>query len=596
MLDGTRSDIDTALARLGEVGLAALDVAATISAGPAGASVRELPRISIDLSRTLQGKGGTDDRPLAVERDLEVIAPLGEGGMGRVLLARQHSLDREVAIKTLRGGASEGERAALIAEGAITGHLEHPSIIPVHALGLDGDGQPVLVMKRVDGVEWMRLIEGGREPLARHLEILIQVCNAVELAHSRHVVHRDIKPPNVLIGNYGDVYLCDWGLAVRTDRPWTPQPLCGTPGYMAPEMVLGGPVDERTDVYLLGATLHCVLTGAVRNAGEDPRAASLAAVEGEPYPYPPDVPDELAALANRATARDPAARPASVRELREALVGYLQHRSSLALAHSAAERVAELRGSGAALHDEDAQHRFERLSVEARFALDQALAQWSDNPVARQAARDLDAVLGARRARAAELERLARDLDPEALGPYRVLVFAALAVVGVGLAVVGIAMYPRQPSPAQLLYQSFAPLGLLLALAMVLRRRFLATAFNRRLLVAGLATIGGITVSRALELHAGMPTPAILLHDSLLSTVALAIAASFLFRWLAWLALLMLAAAVVAATSPAHAHVAFSIASGTTLSLMTVFGRRRRSGLIRSGRAAGRRADSRSRA
>src|SRR5262249_46369313 len=139
----------------------------------------------------------------------------------------------------------------------------------------------------------------------------------------------------------GDVYLCDWGLAVRTDRPWDPQPLCGTPGYMAPEMVLGVAVDARTDVYLLGATLHYILTRTARNPGRDARAASLSAVDVTPVVYGADVPEELAAIANRATARDPADRYATVAALRDAIADHLQHGSSLALARSALARVDE---------------------------------------------------------------------------------------------------------------------------------------------------------------------------------------------------------------------------------------------------------------
>src|SRR5207248_5943633 len=92
--------------------------------------------------------------------------------------------------------------------------------------------------------------------LGAHLEILMQVCNAAHFAHSRGIVHRDIKPQNVFIGRYGEVYLGDWGLAVRVEPRSQTRALCGTPAYMAPEMVVGGEVDARTDVYLLGATLH----------------------------------------------------------------------------------------------------------------------------------------------------------------------------------------------------------------------------------------------------------------------------------------------------------------------------------------------------
>jgi len=301
------------------------------SAVPPSTTSRELPRISVELRGTLSGPSAEQAAAVNDGRDLEVIRTLGEGGMGRVFLARQHSLDRDVAVKTVRDGASERDHAALLVEGAITGHLEHPAVIPVHALGIDPDGRPVLVMKRVEGAAWGELLanphheawrdDGGDadDRLVRHLEILMQVCNATSFAHSRGIVHRDIKPENVLIGPYGEVYLADWGIALRTEDGLPVTPMCGTPSYMAPEMVVGGVIDARTDVYLLGATLHHILLGRPRHAGTNFRAVLFAATESEPIDYPPSVPALLAALANEATSLDPAKRPAGAAEVRQAI-------------------------------------------------------------------------------------------------------------------------------------------------------------------------------------------------------------------------------------------------------------------------------------
>ena len=582
------------LARCGEIGLdvtVAGDPEATISAGRTRADAtvaahghakvrvasRELPRISVDLQRTL-GDAPAAARPMpSVERDLEVIALLGEGGMGRVLLARQHSLDREVAIKTLHDSATDKERDALLSEGAITGHLEHPAIIPVHALGVDAEGNPVLVMKRVEGVEWSELLRdpshaawGGdsRDRFAAHLEILMQVSNAAHFAHSRAIVHRDIKPQNVLIGRYGDVYLGDWGLAVRTDRPWQPQPLCGTPAYMAPEMVVGAAVDARTDVYLLGATLHQILTGLPRNVGVNMQDALEGAIGAAPFVYPSAVPAELAALANRATARDAAERPASALEFKQALTDYLQHKSSIALCQSGVERVAKLKRlieDAAALGNEDTQQAIDLLGVEARFALEQALAEWRDNPAARRAMDELERLLSSRRARAAELERLARELDPSVSRRQRAIGLAALALVGVGLSIAAIVTDQRDLTTRRLLYQSFGPLAILAIMVAALRRAVLRTAFNRRVTLAGAAMIGGITLSRALGLLAGAGAAHVLVNDSLLVAVVSAMSAVLLFRWLAWTSLLLLAAATAAALRPERAMLAFSLATGAAL-------------------------------
>ena len=188
-------------------------------------------------------------------------------------MAEQRSLAREVAIKTVKDHAGERARDALCDEAVVTGLLEHPNVIPVHALGCDSEGRPLLVMKRVEGVAWRDLLRDPEHPawathaaapedrLAFHLDVLADVSQAAAFAHSRRIVHRDIKPENVMIGEFGEVYLLDWGLAVTAGRELEPGTLVGTPAYMAPEMVGGGRVDGRTDVYLLGATLHEVLTG-----------------------------------------------------------------------------------------------------------------------------------------------------------------------------------------------------------------------------------------------------------------------------------------------------------------------------------------------
>jgi len=554
------------------------------------ASSRELPRISIALRGSLSGGGeSAATGNMHDDRDIEVLSTLGEGGMGRVFLARQHSLHRDVAIKTVRDEASESERAALVSEGAITGHLEHPGIIPVHALGVDREGRPVLVMKRIEGVEWAALLDDDdhpfwrsrtgarRERLDEHLEILLQVCDAADFAHSRGIVHRDIKPQNVFIGRYREVYLGDWGLALHAAGEQPTSALCGTPAFMAPEMARGDRVDARTDVYLLGATLHRILTGEPRHIGANVRAAVASALESAPVDYPPDVPAELAAIANLATSRDPADRPASAGALRESIADYLRHKGSIALAQSARDRMATLRAltsEGAMLRSAARQHEIDLVIAEVRFALREALNEWSENPAAVRAARELEEILAARRGRVAELERLADELDPAVSRRQRTIASVAVAAIGVALSVSSFVFSQGEVSPREILGQSFAPLAIAVVMLGLFRRQLLQNLVNRRAVVVALTAIAGITVNRAFGLLAGTKTSDILAHDSLLVAALACASAALLFRWFVWPAVIMVASAVACEALPAEAMHAFSLASGASLLVAVWFVRR----------------------
>ena len=297
--------------------------------------------------------------------ELGVLRTLGEGGMGKVLLAIQRPLQREVAVKMPRSVDVNGKLTAeLLREALVTGRLEHPNIVPVHTLGRAQDGAPFFVMKRIEGTPWRVLLDQPAElaakvgrraedPLGFHLGVLLEVCNAVSFAHSRGVLHRDLKPDNVMLGSFGEVYVLDWGVAVTTgDDPL----LCsaaqsvgiyGTPSYMAPEMAGGDGtrLSPRTDVYLLGAVLHHVLTGRPPHGGPNAIAALSSAWEAKPPTFDERVPEELAAICRRAMAREPEERYESVQAFREAVQGFLRLRDSLALAAQAEQRLEALESS-----------------------------------------------------------------------------------------------------------------------------------------------------------------------------------------------------------------------------------------------------------
>ena len=293
--------------------------------------------------------------------DLRLGTLIGEGGMGLVRSAHQVALGRDVAVKSLRHGEQRGEATlALLREAWVTGDLEHPNIVPVHALGRAPDGAPMLVMKRIVGKPWSEFIanahllpaEAKPDPLRWHLGVLQSVCNAVAFAHSKRVLHRDLKPDNIMIGSFGEVYVLDWGLAValpggdpRLPTAQEIRSIAGTPHFMAPEMVevRSDRIDERTDVYLLGAILHILLTGQPRHRGRTPLEVLAAAWRSPSVAFSPAVPEELAAICNRATAAEPSERFANVQDLRDAVAAYLQHRHSLEISREAKVHLQRLR-------------------------------------------------------------------------------------------------------------------------------------------------------------------------------------------------------------------------------------------------------------
>jgi serine/threonine-protein kinase len=328
--------------------------------------------------------------------DLVIGDEIGRGGMGSVHRATQTSLARAVAIKRLHREWAR-LRGPFLSEAQVLGRLEHPNIIPVHVLRAGADGEPLCAMKLVEGASWDELLHdaGDDRGLVEHLSILCGVCNAVAFAHSRGILHRDIKPANVMVGDFGQVYLTDWGLAVALDRT-----ICdgtaiihrddvispaGTPGYMAPELALGDAAaqDERTDVYLLGGCLHEVLVRRRRHEGTNIREVLEAALRSDRYTYPPDAPQELAAICNRATAGEPAYRFQSVDAFREAVEAYLDHRQAQALIDEAALLLARMGSLLEQPGSDEHATAIHRAYAETRFALQHALKLWPDAPGAR---------------------------------------------------------------------------------------------------------------------------------------------------------------------------------------------------------------------
>ena len=229
---------------------------------------------------------------------LTSLSPIGVGGIGTVYSAHEPVLNREIAIKILRPAYQDRLNfvADFIREARITAQIDHPNVIPVHRLGVFDDAGVYFTMKRVVGVtlaQILRELRDGNPELTRRysrsrlLEIFISVCHGVAFAHSKGILHRDLKPGNIMVGEYGEVFIADWGLALyraehdqsqrarkielgqlpdtapQSDEAGrTRTKVSGTPAYMAPEQLTGdnSAIDEQTDVYALGAILYSILT------------------------------------------------------------------------------------------------------------------------------------------------------------------------------------------------------------------------------------------------------------------------------------------------------------------------------------------------
>jgi eukaryotic-like serine/threonine-protein kinase len=269
---------------------------------------------------------------------------IARGGMGSVHAIWDHLLERRAALKELWNEGDAQAAAQFVEEARIMGGLDHPNILPVYDLQVDeSGGSPRLLMKLVEGRTLSDLLhESPRPPagirLERLLGAVVKVCDAVSFAHSRGVIHRDLHPRNVMVGSHGQVYLMDWGLAIRRDearaRRGSAPVLAfgsGTPAYMAPEQAWGrdDEIDERTDVFGIGALLYEMMTLRPPFAGAELNdvleaarrcvvvAPDVVAAESGP-------PARLCEIVMRALAADRQERHQTVDALRDDLESFLR--------------------------------------------------------------------------------------------------------------------------------------------------------------------------------------------------------------------------------------------------------------------------------
>ncbi|NVB84336.1 MAG: serine/threonine protein kinase [Kofleriaceae bacterium] len=266
---------------------------------------------------------------------------IGQGGIGEVIAAHDLRIGRDVAVKRLKSRMPAADEVSrFMREARIQARLDHPTIPPVYDVGTDKEGRPYFTMKRLAGTTLVELLSAPEPNRPRLLRAFAEVCTAIDFAHSRGVVHRDLKPGNVMLGDYGDVYVLDWGLArvvgeaiaeVRTDDidslDIRSGDILGTPGYMAPEQLQRvGDTGRPADIYALGSILFEILAGEPLHPRGPTAIASTVGNEAVTSPAKRRsdraVPPELDSVCTSMLAIDPSSRP-TARKVAERVQAYL---------------------------------------------------------------------------------------------------------------------------------------------------------------------------------------------------------------------------------------------------------------------------------
>ena len=390
---GTRSAINTIQARWQALGI---DVS-TLSVNPDA---------TIGPTRTERGLVHAADQPRSGSAvgSVQVGRLIAEGGVGRVHEARQVEMGRQVAVKVPHKALTQAQREAVVLEAQITGALQHPGIVPVYGLSESAEGLPLIVMRRLRGQTWADALTSSRRRASRrsslegHLATLERIAEAIAYAHSRGVIHRDLKPENVMVGEFGEVTVLDWGLAAAVDLPsgaiadasgerdvdvlnQLPRAkdisrIEGTLAYMAPEMACGDGtrLGPATDVYLLGGLLHELLSGRPPHHAflfEDgalrPAAELLLDIYLAEPPALHDAPAGLASLCQRALANAPEERFRDAQAFLHALRTW-RSRAEVEEAVRAGQRALDLLPT---LADDESR---KRVLAEVNFAVTRALS------------------------------------------------------------------------------------------------------------------------------------------------------------------------------------------------------------------------------
>jgi serine/threonine protein kinase len=333
------------------------------------------------ISYTLDWNDETADYQVNKKIDLKTgkldLHVLGKGGMGLVYLAMQNSVKREVALKVIRKDKqTEAFSKQFFYEAEITAQLEHPNITPVYELGRTPDGTFFYSMQYIQGTPWEKEIR--ENSIDENLEIFDKLCDAIAFAHSKDIIHMDIKPDNVQLGQFGEVYAVDWGVASNLKRPESIR-CAGTWQWISPEVARGdkSKIGKGSDIYLLGGILFLIVSGDHPRMPKDPSVkmgqSGLTKAAQTNIIQPTDCKDPMLAVALKALETDPMQRFTKVEDLQQAIYAIQKERANIKSSQELTERSIVLADEAKTQGDYD---RFNR----SLFGLKDAIELWHKNP------------------------------------------------------------------------------------------------------------------------------------------------------------------------------------------------------------------------
>jgi eukaryotic-like serine/threonine-protein kinase len=261
----------------------------------------------------------------------QILDTIGIGANSRVVRAFDPMIGRTVAIKLFPSELASGEgRERFIKEARVVGQISHPSIVALHDMGIEeSTSTPYLVMEYVEGQPLERLLDKGSIPYPRACAWTAEVASALAVAHRKGIIHGDVKPANILIGEEGRVKLTDFGMARLASRDSVDSPLLGTPAYWCPEQILGKPQDARSDIFSLGVVLYEMITGNRPFDSDSLQGICSRVLSSTPLPPShtnPSLPAGLNELVAACLAKDPAHRSNSADDLADDLYAFARRK------------------------------------------------------------------------------------------------------------------------------------------------------------------------------------------------------------------------------------------------------------------------------